>query len=217
MTVTVNETTSTTGTVPTVTMPASVFRDGLAGCLVAAGRDGTLPTLCTVLVEWDGSTVRFVSTDRYRLAQGTIVPDDSVVTHGTGRVLIYRKDAAELVKVLPKVPKKYGSDGTVTLSVQDHGMLSVLFIGDGMWSREFRSVDGEFPKIQNLIPTETKEPVSVMSWNPDYMADAAKIPHDARNVPITWMFSAPNRPMVGTYPTSNGIDWLYLLMPVRLR
>lgn len=197
-----------------VTLPASVLRDGLTGALVSAGKDDMLPTLTGIRIEWDSVTneVRFVSTDRYRLSLGVTTGTPVGESHA---VLVPRKDAEALVKALPKAPR-YGTEYTaVTLTTTGDGTLSVLFTGDGTWTREFRLLDGQFPKYDTLIPDGTTEPVSEMAWNPVYMADAAKIPHE-KNDPIRFMFTAPNRPMVGTYLTCNGIDWTYLVMPSRI-
>jgi len=195
----------------TMTLPASVVRDGLSGALVAAGKDSILPTLCAVLVEWDETTVQFAATDRYRLAVGTV---SDYPQASSGRILIERNAVANLIKLLPKSPK-YGPEPSVALSVLP-GSRAVLSVstGESSISQEFTTLDGEFPKYRTLIPTEPA-PVEKAAWNPNYMADAAKIPHPA-NTPITWEFMGTNRPMLGTYPAHNSIEWLYLLMPSKV-
>jgi DNA polymerase-3 subunit beta len=197
-------------TVPGFTVDGATLRDLLAGGLVAVGRDDTLPTLMAVRLEWDSTELRVVSTDRYRIALGVVSEFGfwSDVT-GDGFAMIPRKDAAELVKVLPK------KANTERVSVTVLG--DSVMIGNGTWSRTLRMLDGEFPKYRSLIPDEDKfTAVDSICFNPVFMADAAKIPYD-RNVPIRWTFTGPTRPALGKYArTMTGIDWVYLLMPVRL-
>jgi DNA polymerase III sliding clamp (beta) subunit (PCNA family) len=119
---------------------------------------------------------------------------------------------AELVKVLPK---KYGMELARVTLVGD----SIVFSnGDGVgaWSRTVPVLMGDFPRYRSLLPgLEKTGEVAGIRFNPTFMADAAKIPHD-RNTPITWRFTGENRPAVATYDrTQNGVDWQYLLMPVR--
>jgi DNA polymerase-3 subunit beta len=220
MTVMDRETVEAMPTVVGFAIDGAVLRELLTGALVATGRDDMLPTLTGVRLEWDALGLRAVATDRYRLVVGVFHAGTKVsgvesyrdVT-GDGEALVYRKDVAELIKVLPK---KFGAELARVTLVGD----SIVFgNGDGVgaWSRTVRVLDGEFPRYRSLIPGEDSfRDVGSICWNPTFMADAAKIPHD-RNTPITWTFTGPNRPVLGTYPTSeNGVDWQYLLMPVRL-
>jgi DNA polymerase III sliding clamp (beta) subunit (PCNA family) len=89
------------------------------------------------------------------------------------------------------------------------------FLGAGS-SSTFQTLDGEFPKFRKLIPDASDVPgTEMISFNPAYLASVDKIPHE-RNTPVTWKFYGSGRPAVGTYDTCNGIDWLFLLMPVRI-
>ena len=197
-------------TVPGFTVDGATLRDLLAGGLVAAGKDNSLPVLTAVRLEWDATELRVVSTDRYRLVVGVVSESGfwSDIT-GDGVAMIPRKDAAELVKMLPK------KTNTERVSVTVLG--DSVMIGNGTWSRTLRMLDGDFPRYRSLIPGEDKHTaVSGIRFNPVFMADAAKIPYD-RNVPISWTFTGENRPALGTYArTMTGVDWMYLLMPVRL-
>ena len=197
-------------TVPGFTIDGATLRDLLAGGLVAAGKDNSLPVLTAVRLEWDATELRVVSTDRYRLVVGVVSESGfwSDIT-GDGVAMIPRKDAAELVKMLPKKTNMERVSVTV--------LGDSVVIGNGAWSRTLRMLDGEFPKYRSLIPGEDKrDSVSGICFNPAFMADAAKIPH-YRNVPIKWTFTGENRPALGTYAeTETGIEWMYLLMPVRL-
>ena len=195
--------------VPTFTMNATQLRDALH-VHVAAGRDDTLPTLTGVHVSWsDGEPVVFAATDRYRLA----VAEVNVPGENDGAFLLYRRDAIELIKLLPK-PKRNVPVPEVTVTVtKEH--VTFFMVHDGSTiSREYRTLDGDFPKYRKLMGYDS-EPVESIYWNPAYMADVAKLPHNA-NVAVKWTFSGPNRPMTGEWEC-DGIVWEYLLMPVRMR
>lgn len=196
---------------PMVRVPASVLRDLLAGALVAVGRDDTLPTLTGVRLEWQDGTLAAVSTDRYRLAVGEYAAEgDEVVISGTGSMLIPGDMAKALVKALPKAPRHGREWERATLTVADN-VLTVTYPGGTMTSVQLA---GEFPKWRSLMPTESVDTGST-AWNPTYMADVAKIPHE-RNMPVQWQFHGTMRPALASYAPCNGISWRYLLMPVRV-
>lgn len=208
--------------VPAFTMPAGMLRDMLAGALVAAGKDRAFPTLAAVRFEWDEITpVRVVSTDRYRLALGMTVESDRVSQSGDAAFLMDRVTVTELVKALPKLPDRYTwpshpAQATVTVT-GDHVVLRVDDpSGSGTWSREIRTVDGEFPKYRSLIPSpDDRVETANIAWNPDYLADVSKVPH-GKGDPVMWTFYGGTRPAVARYGSHHGVEWLYLLMPVRL-
>jgi len=194
--------------VPTFTMNATQLRDALH-VHVAAGRDDTLPTLTGVHVSWtDGEAVVFAATDRYRLAVATT----EVKGSGDGTFLMCRKDAIELIKLLPK-PKRGSMVPEVTVTVtKEH--VTFFMVHDGSTiSREYRTLDGDYPKYRSLLDYEPK-PTQNIAWNPVFMADVAKLPHE-RNLPVKWTFTGETRPMLGSW-TCQDIEWQYLLMPVRL-
>lgn len=229
------DTTNGVGLVPSFEMPGHVLRDLLAGALVAASTDKTLPTLNGVFIEWgiDGELVVSVAaTDRFRISMGawTANPNEgtrrNVSDRGTvsdsGVFLMDRATASDLVKILPKASKRMTVPSRVVCQLVA-GQLVITFndpMTGASWSRDVTGLIGEFPKYRSLVPTddtiESSRGVSGIAWNPAYMADADKIPHD-KNDPIVWSFNDPTRPMLGKYPrTESAISWRYLLMPVRL-
>lgn len=208
-------------------IPAATFRDLMAGALVAASRDTGLPSIHAVLVEWDANGVTMVATDRYRLAVGTatlsnIPGHDNVIT-GAGSVLVGYREAADIVKAIPKAGKRDAYVPVVTFGTVLGGDYRLAY-GNALtgetWTRHIRSMDGQFPNWRTLIPTPERiaNSTGVMAFtcNPDYMGDVSKLPHDDK-VPVSWAFSESSRPAMGTYPVSrSGVAWQYLLMPVRL-
>jgi DNA polymerase-3 subunit beta len=207
--------------VPGFTIAAHTLRDALTAGLLAAGKDDTLPTLASVRVEWDSESVRVVATDRYRLVVATIDRQDGMghdarsngyQNTADGAVLIDRKDAADLVKVLPKFARR----GTVNLVAVSVVAGSVIVEGDG-WSRSMMTVLGEFPKYRTLIPTEDMYgAVETVAYNPKFLADIGKLPAE-KNTPVRLFFTKPERPMVAKLTPDNGVsEYLYMLMPVRI-
>jgi len=132
---------STAGTVDAATFAAAV-----AQVAVAAGRDDTLPLLTGVRVELEGSTMTLLATDRYRLAIKELswhpdAPDASL------QALVPAKTLADTAKALGPL----GGDVTVALSRGGLGEGMIGFVG-GERRTTSRLLDGEFPKVRNLLP-----------------------------------------------------------------
>lgn len=209
---------TTVENVTVLALDVAVFRDLVTAASVAAGKDDTLPTLTGIRVEWDSLSVRMVATDRYRLvkAEWQAKPGEHAVTEGAALV-----PAAELVayvKALPK-PSRFGLPPTVIIHPEDGQVRFTCVTHEGEVSRTIRTLDGEFPKYQSLIPTEFAgldgDGIGV---NPKYLADVAKMPLVKKESPVRVRFTASGRPMVWepTSPLDSGVTWLYLLMPVRI-
>lgn len=219
MTVTANDVVSAgVGTVvPKFTIPAASLRDMLAGALVAAGKDKTLPTLTAVLIEWEASPVPVVtvaSTDRYRLAVGEWSlsdRDQASFVDGDGSVLMPADMAAALVKALPKASGRPGWE-RATLTVAD-GVITVTWPGG---SSTGVGVEGAFPTWRTLIPSDDQSEGTVnIAFDPKYLSDVSKIPH-GKNDPVKWTFRGATRPAVARFDAHNEVTWTYLLMPRRL-
>jgi DNA polymerase III sliding clamp (beta) subunit (PCNA family) len=61
----------------------------------------------------------------------------------------------------------------------------------------------------------TRESVSNVAYNPAYLADVAKLPHDPKR-PVKMSFTEAHKPCIMTYDDYNHVAWEYVLMPVRL-
>lgn len=211
-------------TVERITMamvPAAILR-GLATAAVAACTDGTLPTLTGVRFEWGPGFMRAVATDRYRLAivewNGTHsrFADNMIADMPEGTALVPAKELAAYVKALPK--DKRNAHPHVVMMYPENGQVRFVCDTDGgEVSRTIRTLDGEFPKYQSLVPSEFSDlPATGIACNPGYLADVAKMPVE-RNCPVRVQFTGPTRPMVWSAGTAGDpIQWKYLLMPVRL-
>ncbi|MCW2866087.1 MAG: dnaN [Marmoricola sp.] len=136
------------------TVPSSVFAHAVAQAVTAAGRDDMLPVLTGVRVELDGDSIAMLATDRFRLSQREL-------TWNPGASDI---DAAALVpaKVLADTAKALtgGSDIRIALSGSGAGGQGEGIIGfegtagGGVRRTTTRLLDGDFPKVRSLFPSE---------------------------------------------------------------
>lgn len=203
-----------------------VLRTLLAGALVAAGKDDTLPAIASVQLDWTAESVTVASTDRYRLAVGRYSFDRDVLgQHGAptaGSVLLARADVERLLKAMPK-PSARDRAGwqahvvpvgaTVEVSWSEYGYNGGMLV--------LAAMDEAFPKWRTLIPTDDalSEGSMPLVVNPAYLADVAKLA-PSKNAPVRIRTSAASRPAVLDFPTcaddASVVQWLYLLMPVRI-
>ncbi len=128
------------------TVDAGVFASAVAQVAVAAGRDDTLPLLTGVRIELEGSTMTLLATDRYRLAIRELEwrpdsPDASL------QALVPAKTLADTAKTLGPL----GGEVTVALARGGMGEGMIGFVG-GARRTTSRLLDGEFPKVRNLLP-----------------------------------------------------------------
>ena len=203
--------------VTVLAMDVAAFRDLVLAASVAAGKDDTLPTLTGIRVEWSSLSVRMVATDRYRLVRAEWCPKDGQAGVPEGAALVPAAELVAYVKALPK-PSRFGLPPTVVIHPEDGQVRFTCVTHEGEVSRTIRTLEGEFPKYESLIPTEFKElPADGIGMNPKYVADVAKMPSE-KNAPVRVQFTGAGRPMVWTTqtPLASKVSWLYLLMPVRL-
>ena len=127
------------------TVEAATFASAVAQVAIAAGRDDTLPLLTGVRVEFDGSTMTLLATDRYRLAMKELTwhpdtPDASLTA------LVPARTLADTAKTLGPL----GGDVTVALARGGMGEGMIGFVG-GARRTTSRLLDGEFPNVRNLL------------------------------------------------------------------
>jgi DNA polymerase-3 subunit beta len=133
------------------TVSSSVFAHAVAQAVTAAGRDDMLPVLTGVRLELDGDSIAMLATDRFRLSQREL-------TWSPGAPDI---DAAALVpaKVLADTAKALtgGSEISIALSSSGAGEGIIGFEGSsggGIRRTTTRLLDGDFPKVRSLFPSE---------------------------------------------------------------
>jgi len=135
----------------TGTVRSDLFAHAVAQAVTAAGRDDMLPVLTGVRLEIDGSTISLLATDRFRLSHRELAweprtPDETLAA------LVPAKVLADTAKSLTA-----GSEVTIALSAGGAGEGIIGFEGaaaGGVRRTTTRLLDGEFPKVRSLFPTE---------------------------------------------------------------
>ncbi|WP_183094069.1 DNA polymerase III subunit beta [Nocardioides stalactiti] len=135
----------------TGTVSSDAFAHAVSQAVTAAGRDDMLPVLTGVRIEIEGDTIALLATDRFRLAQRELAwnpgqPDASVAALVPAKVL---GDTAKSLTAGPEV--------TIALSATGAGDGLIGFEGSGpggVRRTTTRLLDGEFPKVRSLFPTE---------------------------------------------------------------
>ncbi len=130
---------------------SELFAHAVAQAVTAAGRDDMLPVLTGVRIEIEGSTISLLATDRFRLSHRELewsprTSDASVAALVPARVL------ADTAKSLTS-----GSEVTIALSASGAGDGIIGFegaSGGGYRRTTTRLLDGEFPKVRSLFPSE---------------------------------------------------------------
>jgi DNA polymerase-3 subunit beta len=156
----------------TGTVPSDVFAQAVSQVVTAAGREDTLPVLTGVRMEIEGSTILLLATDRYRLAMRELEwnpqsPDAS------GAALVPARVLHETAKAMT------GTDIIVSMSAQTgsgSGEGLVGFEGEvsgGQRRATTRLLDGEFPKVRQIIPADSAITCRVRV-DTDSLVDAVK-------------------------------------------
>jgi len=135
----------------TGTVRADVFAAAVAQAVTAAGRDDMLPVLTGVRVEIEGDSIALLATDRFRLSLRELgwepgAPDATAAALVPARVL----DAT--AKSLTG-----GTEVTIALAGGGAGEGLIGFegaAGGGVRRTTTRLLDGEFPKVRTLFPSE---------------------------------------------------------------
>jgi DNA polymerase-3 subunit beta len=135
----------------TGTVDSEIFAHAVAQAVTAAGRDDMLPVLTGVRLEIDGSTISLLATDRFRLSHRELgwdprTPDDTLAA------LVPAKVLGDTAKSLTS-----GSQVTIALATSGSGEGLIGFEGaaaGGSRRTTTRLLDGEFPKVRSLFPSE---------------------------------------------------------------
>jgi len=141
---------------PATFLPATDLASALRQVVRAASSDDARPLLTGVLIAPEGTGVRLVATDSYRLALRDIEGSDAFV--GTSQILVPARALAELQRLSGLGSGSKGADAggdsddetgtTVGLSIGDHDV--TFTAGDVKVST--RLLDGTYPDYRQLIP-----------------------------------------------------------------
>ncbi len=135
----------------TGTVRSDVFANAVSQAVVAAGRDDMLPVLTGVRIEIDGSDLALLATDRFRLSLRELGWDPGA-TDVSAAALVPAKVLADTAKSLTA-----GAEVTIALSTSGSGEGIIGFegsAGGGVRRTTTRLLDGEFPKVRSLFPSE---------------------------------------------------------------
>jgi DNA polymerase-3 subunit beta len=130
---------------------SELFAHAVGQAVTAAGRDDMLPVLTGVRLELDGSTISMLATDRFRLSQRELEWDPSTPDISAA-ALVPAKVLADTAKSLTG-----GSEISIALSTSGAGEGIIGFegsAGGGVRRTTTRLLDGEFPKVRSLFPSE---------------------------------------------------------------
>jgi DNA polymerase III subunit beta len=137
---------------PATFLPATGLASALHQVVRAASNDDARPLLTGVLIAPEGTGVRLVATDSYRLALRDIEGSDAF--SGTSQILVPARALSELQRLSALGSGTKGeADGpapVVGLSIGDH---DVTFMA-GEVKVSTRLLDGTYPDYRQLIPAE---------------------------------------------------------------
>jgi DNA polymerase-3 subunit beta len=172
-----------------VRMDAAALAEALRQVIPAASRDDARPILTGVLLVAEGSGLRLVATDSYRLGVRDLPGESVLAAHlsgaaGEGRhVLVPAKALGELQRLLGSG----GIENQVELSFSDRDAC----FDTGRARVSTRLIEGQFPNYQQLIPSGYPNRLVVAR---EAFIEAVKrvrlIGRDRDNAPIRLMMSS---------------------------
>ncbi|WP_426247246.1 DNA polymerase III subunit beta [Nocardioides sp. LHG3406-4] len=151
----------------TGTVNSTDFAHAVAQAVTAAGRDDMLPVLTGVRLEIEGETMSLLATDRFRLSHRELGwrPNE---TDASMAALVPAKVLGDTAKSLT------GGEVTISLAAGGTGEGIIGFeYGDDNGTRRTttRLLDGEFPKVRSLFPSEH---LTVAKVNKQELIDTVK-------------------------------------------
>lgn len=131
-----------------ISLPSNLLSDIVGHVSKAVSKDETRPVLTGILITLDGSTLRMVATDSYRLAVKEAILNEPI------------NEQLEVIvsgKTLEEVTRLSINTEIVSIGVSDNQM--VFEIGETIFVT--RRIDGSFPNYKQLIPKETETQITV--------------------------------------------------------
>jgi DNA polymerase III subunit beta len=133
------------------TVRSDLFAAAVLQAVTAAGRDDMLPVLTGVRLEIEGSDIALLATDRFRLSLRELGWDPAT-SDVSAAALVPAKVLADTAKSLTA-----GTEVTIALAGSGAGEGIIGFEGSsggGFRRTTTRLLDGEFPKVRTLFPSE---------------------------------------------------------------
>ena len=135
----------------TGTVNSESFAAAVAQAVVAAGRDDMLPVLTGVRIEIEGDSISLLATDRFRLSHRELSWQPGA-TDASLAALVPARVLADTAKSLTA-----GAEVTIALATSGAGEGLIGFegsAGGGVRRTTTRLLDGEFPKVRSLFPSQ---------------------------------------------------------------
>ena len=137
----------------TGSVSSDAFAQAVAQAVTAAGRDDMLPVLTGVRIEIAGENISLLATDRFRLSLRELGWNPGT-TDAEANALVPARVLADTAKSFTA-----GSEVQIALSGSGAGDGIIGFQGEvagGSRRTTTRLLDGEFPRVRTLFPTEHK-------------------------------------------------------------
>lgn len=171
------------------------------------GNDKSLPVLCAIKLEYDGASLRCVTTDRYTLAI-----DSSTQIIEQGDAFDFLLDGEEVKRLVSFVTAGQirGISAPVEISL-DGDRLRAETLDRNIST--FRNYDGQFPKYRSLMPAPDDEKATEhIALNPAHLARFSKVKTDRKLSSMRVRFYGATKPA----RFEIGETFIGLQMPVRL-
>lgn len=201
---------------------AGHLRDALSACMLSVGKDATLPTLTTVQIEKRAGELIVRSTDRYRLTRVTIALDAGDMPSPDWTVLVASEDVKRILSAIPK-PRTNVHAVPVTLEWLDdaghdlaghavHG----LSVDTGAGGMRVQAFEGDYPRMDNLIPSDDTDTVEMgeIRLDPKRLADLCKMPGRGKFDSVSLRLRGDGKGVVSVWGDET-IRYEHLLMPCR--
>jgi DNA polymerase-3 subunit beta len=133
---------------PSVKVPAAVFRKAISLGSISVSKDATKPALSGVLLHMSKSFIRVVSTDGFRLAVVEVPLETGLEVDA--RIIVPRR-------ALDLLPSSLGDDGQLTLSWDERS----LFMDQPGLKFSTRRVTGNYPVYEKVLPSELPRKVII--------------------------------------------------------
>jgi DNA polymerase-3 subunit beta len=141
------------------TVGSGAFAHAVAQAVTAAGRDDMLPVLTGVRLELDGDSIAMLATDRFRLSQRELTwapsaPDIDAAALVPAKVLAETAKAlagGTEISIALSTPGSGGGAGEGIIGFEGSAGLGA---GGGIRRTTTRLLDGDFPKVRSLFPSQ---------------------------------------------------------------
>ncbi|MBQ5996500.1 MAG: DNA polymerase III subunit beta [Bacteroidales bacterium] len=132
-------------------MDAGIFISAFASTLFATGEDEYRPVMSGILMEFDGQTITFVSSDAHKLVRYRYHLPENESVPGSGSFIIHKRPAGLLKNMLTRTSSK------VQVSFDDK---NAMFRFDE-YTLICRLIAGRFPNYNSVIPQYNPNVVTV--------------------------------------------------------